>query len=117
MARLTSQLEDHNQKLSLLEQTHAQEMRDLQEKHEEKVQGIQERHEAEVRALQEDKASFGAKLAVKQEAMYKLEAEIEAKCVWQRWQNSFPTNWTSVYVLFPLLVGARSYLFSGSRWK
>ena len=117
MARLISQLEDHNQKLSLLEQTHAQEMRDLQEKHEEKVQGIQERHEAEVRALQEDKASFGAKLAVKQEAMYKLEAEIEAKCVWQRWQNSFPTNWISVYVLFPLLVGARSYLFSGSRWK
>ena len=102
MSQLTSQLEDHNHKLSLLEQTHALELRELQEKHEEKVCGIQERHEGEVRALQEDKTTFGAKLAVKQEAVYKLEAEIEAKCVRHCWLP-YHTHWSSIYLLFLLL--------------
>lgn len=58
-------------------------MTGLQEKHKEEVCRVREAHAGEVEALREERNVVGAKLAVKQEAIYKLETEIEAKCVWQ----------------------------------
>ena len=50
----------------------------LQENHEEEMRRVRETHVGERMTLQEKMNVIGAELAVKQEAIYKLEAEIEA---------------------------------------
>ena len=50
----------------------------LQENHEEEMRRVRETHVRERMALREEMNVIGAELAVKQETIYKLEAEIEA---------------------------------------
>ena len=81
VTQLSSQLEACQSELSLLKCTHAQEMTALQENHEEEMHRVKETHVGERMALREEMNVIGAELAVKQETIYKLEAEIEATYV------------------------------------